>query len=99
MDDQEKCHVEPIEKEAAPEERAQAADAELFIWGMGCINCANRIRNSLLSERGVITAQVDHLSAKAYVKYNPTLLPADALLLAVARAGNDGRHNYRAALL
>lgn len=97
MDDN--CHVEPIQKAITPEEQSHVEMVRLGIWGMGCSNCANRVRNSLLSVNGVVYADVDHNSGVARVAYNPDLASADALLRAVARAGNDGRHEYGANIL
>jgi copper chaperone CopZ len=90
------CHVEPLHKEAAQEESQNIHVALLAVEGLGCPTCANRVRNSLLGLYGVTAAQVSHVAANAKVLYNPDLTTANALLDAVAQAGNDGRHNYRA---
>jgi copper chaperone CopZ len=63
---------------------------------MGCPNCAARVRNSLLGLKGVTEADVDHLTGTADVEFNPNLVEVSALLEAVAGAGADGRHRYRA---
>ena len=97
MDDN--CHVEPAEKTASAEERQTAVTALLAVWGMGCPNCAARVRNSLLSLHGVVEADVDHAAGLAQVNFNPDLADIPALVGAVARAGGDGRHEYRARLL
>ena len=65
---------------------------------MGCQNCANRVRNSLVSLKGVVDARVDHNIGKAQVAYNPDLTGIDDLVAAVASAGGDGRHEYGARL-
>ena len=93
------CHVEPVQKQASPEEAAQTAEAWLLVWGMGCPNCANRVRNSLLATRGVVEAYVDHLSGRALVRYNPAMVSPKALQDAVRQAGGDGRHEYFARLV
>jgi copper chaperone CopZ len=97
MDDN--CHVEPIQKTITDEERHNAKIALLLVWGMGCPNCAARVRNSLLSQNGVVDAYVDHNASIARVAFNPEVASVDILLSAVARAGNDGRHEYGARLL
>ncbi len=54
MTAQDNGHVDPVDIEATEHELAWVADADLITWGMGCINCAARVRNSLLSEKGII---------------------------------------------
>jgi copper chaperone CopZ len=92
----ENCHVEPLHKEAAWEERQNMSVALLAVEGLGCPTCANRVQNSLLALYGVTAAQVSHVAANAKILYNPDLTTTEALLDAVVQAGNDGRHNYRA---
>lgn len=95
----ENCHVEPVQKIATAEEQKTVEMASFSVWGMGCPNCAARVRNSLLSLRGVVCAYVDHIAGTAGVAYNPDLATVEMLISAVARAGNDGRHEYGARLL
>ncbi|MBI3362269.1 MAG: heavy-metal-associated domain-containing protein [Chloroflexi bacterium] len=97
MDDN--CHVEPIQKVATAEEQQATTTTLLVVWGMGCPNCAARVRNSLISLDGVVEAHVDHMVGLAQVEYNPHLTAIPSLINAVARAGGDGRHEYRAALV
>jgi copper chaperone CopZ len=92
----ENCHVEPMQKIATVEEQQATALIMLGVQGMGCPNCAARVRNSLLRLKGVTEADVDHLTGTADVEFNPNLVAVPALLEAVAQAGNDGRHQYRA---
>lgn len=92
MDDA--CHVEPVHKTAPAEEQKDKASAFLAVWGMGCPNCAIRVQNSLISLKGVVDAHVDHMAGMAWVVYNPDLVQIPALIEAVARSGNDGRHEY-----
>lgn len=95
----ENCHVEPVQKNATGAERQFESMVALRIWGMGCPNCAARVRNSLVSLNGVIDADVDHISGVGQVIYNPALVQTGDLLMAVKRAGGDGRHEYGAQLL
>jgi copper chaperone CopZ len=92
------CHVEPIQKIPTPDERKNLTTVGLAVWGMGCPNCSNRVRNSLLALTGVVEADVDHTTGFALVEYSPSLVSVPFLLQAVARAGNDGRHKYVAML-
>ena len=62
---------------------------------MGCPNCATRVRNSLLSLNGVFGVDVYLNMAVAEVIYDREKISA----VAVASAGNDGRHEYRAQLI
>ena len=93
------CYVVPIQKIATAEECYRLEMALLTVWGMGCPNCAARVRNSLLSLNGVVNAFVDHITGMAGVAFNPQLVSVEMLLGAVAHAGNDGRHEYGAQLL
>lgn len=99
MSDREACHVEPVVKVVTAGEQSQTAFLTLAITGMGCPNCAARVRNSLLNVYGVVEADVLHMLGVAQVLYNPTLASTDQLLAAVAGAGGDGRHEYRAELV
>ncbi len=92
----ESCHVEPVQKIATAEEQQATTMVLLGIQGLGCPNCAARVRNSLLGLTGVIEADVDHITGTADVEFNPKLVTNAALFDAVARAGNDGRHRYQA---
>lgn len=92
----ETCHVEPIHKMVTVEEQQATALIRLGVQGMGCPNCAARVRNGLLALNGVTEAEVDHLTSLAAVEFNPNLVAVSALIQAVAQAGNDGRHRYRA---
>ncbi len=95
----ENCHVEPINKTASADQMRQADSALLAVWGMGCPNCAMRVRNSLLSLDGVYGADVYLNMAMAEVIYDGRRVTGEALVNAVARAGNDGRHEYRAQII
>lgn len=98
MDDN--CHVEPIYKDTVSAETLRNADnALLAVWGMGCENCVTRVRNSLLSVEGVFGVDVYLNMAMAEVRYDGKMISPETLVNAVARAGNDGRHEYRAQLV
>jgi copper chaperone CopZ len=97
---EENCYVEPIYKTAVSAQQLQQPDrATLAIWGMGCQNCVTRVRNSLLATEGVYGVDVYLNMALAEVMYDSKRLLPKQLLEAVAQAGNDGRHEYRARLL
>ena len=95
----ESCYVEPKQKVVSEAELDEAQMATLTVWGMGCANCATRVRNSLLALDGVVSANIDLQRGLAYVDYLPAKTELHALVLAVAAAGNDGLHNYRAEIL
>jgi copper chaperone CopZ len=97
---EENCYVQPIYKNAVPAQQLQDADrATLAISGMGCHNCATRVRNGLLALDGVYGVDVYLNMALAEVTYVRAKVSPGQLVEAVARAGNDGRHEYRAQLL
>jgi len=96
----ENCYVEPIYKGVVSADQLQKADtATLVVWGMGCENCATRVRNSLLTLDGVFGVDVYLNMAVAEVSYNQEKISAHQLVEAVSTAGNDGRHQYRAELV
>src|SRR5512144_2274306 len=95
----ENCYVEPIYKSASTEQIRNADSALLAVWGMGCENCATRVRNSLLALEGVYGVDIYLKMALAEVRYDSQKVSAKNLVEAVSRAGNDGRHEYRAQLM
>ena len=96
---EEQCHVEPIQKVACADDLSDARIVALIVRGMGCVNCATRVRNSLLALDGVVSADVDWERELALVDYVPAKTNVDTLLQAVAVAGNDGHHNYYAQVI
>jgi copper chaperone CopZ len=90
------CQVDAIEKESSANDVNDAIIVRLAVDGMGCVNCGTRVRNSLLALEGVVSADVDWQSGLALVDYVPAKTTIDTLVFAVATAGNDGQHNYRA---
>jgi copper chaperone CopZ len=91
------CYVAPIETSVDSEALKRSVKTLFRIVGMGCPTCVTRVRNSLLSAPGVLRARIDLRSGLASVDYDPTRTEKEALLDAVAAAG-DGRHAYRAVL-
>jgi copper chaperone CopZ len=89
------CHVIPIERIITPEEQENTEQINLMVRGMGCSNCAMRVRNGLFALKGVVYVEVAHSTAIANITFNPELVTLDNLFEAVANAGNDGRHSYR----
>src|SRR5512140_2862166 len=95
----ENCHVHPVETVVTAEELQDTVIVYLAIFGMGCPKCAMRVRNSLLTIHGVSEALVDHVVGAGKVMFAPGLTTVEAIVDAVAQAGNDGRHNYEAIAL
>ena len=94
------CHVEPIYKDTVSEDEIRNADSVLLsVWGMGCPNCAMRVHNSLLSMEGVFGVDVYLTMAMAEVRYDSRKVSSEMLVNAVASAGNDDHHEYRAQLV
>lgn len=94
MDDN--CYVEPIQKTSLAAERQNLETTFLAVWGLGCINCATRVRNRLIALEGVVSVYVDHTIGLAQVDFNSRLTSVPALLDAVRQAGGDGQHEYHA---
>ena len=90
------CHVEPVRKHVTAEEINEAQMATLAVEGMGCVNCATRVRNGLLGLDGVVSANIDLANGLAFVDYIPARTNPDALIQAVAAAGHHGHHHFRA---
>ena len=97
---EENCHVEPVYKEAVPVEKLKNADrVTLLVVGMGCDNCATRVRNSLLSLENVYSVDMYLNMGLAEIRYDSQKVSTDQLIAAVSGAGNDGHHEYRAELI
>jgi copper chaperone CopZ len=99
MTDRAECHVTPIEKPLHDGALAGASAGYLAVSGLGCERCAARVRNGLLSQDGVLVADVFLEHGAAAVAFDPTTTDVARLLAAVSGAGNDGRHEYRALLV
>ncbi len=93
------CNVQPITKIADPAALHNSAVAVLRVTGMGCGNCANRVQNSLLSLQGVVAARVELTDGLVRVNFTSDHTDLQQLLEAVAGAGHDGHHEYRATLV
>ncbi len=92
----ERCRVAPVHKSISADELNDSRLVAMRVQGMGCVNCAARVHNALLTLDGVISADVDWERGLALVDYLPTKTDIDALARAVMGAGDDGRHSYRA---
>ncbi|MEW5961215.1 MAG: heavy-metal-associated domain-containing protein [Chloroflexota bacterium] len=99
MNAHENCHVEPLEKPLDAAALSTAMAAYLAVWGMGCPRCAMRVRNGLLSLEAVLFVEVFLEKGLAIVAYQPERVTSDDLVGAVAAAGSDGRHHYRAGVV
>lgn len=93
------CHVEPIHKTALDHVIQSADRILLSISGMGCQNCAARVRNSLVALDGVHDAEVLLNMQMAEIYFDEKKVSATALIQAVIGAGNDGRHRYQAMVI
>ena len=96
MSEHENCHVEPMEKPLDYAALSTATVASMVVKGMGCPRCATRVRNGLLSLNGVLLADIFLTAGMAAAAYDPKCVTPDDLVMAVAGAGDDGRHQYRA---
>lgn len=91
-----RCHVTPAAGPASEEEREWAQIQYLALAGLGCPNCANRVRNTLLGTVGVVDVEVDLSSSLAVVWFHPQLAGIGDLVDAVSRAGEGTHHRYLA---
>ena len=92
----ENCYVEPVNKTVLDSVIRNADSALLSVSGMGCENCAIRVRNGLLLLDGVFRAEINLNMGMAEVFFDEKKISAEDLVSAVAGAGNDGRHQYLA---
>ena len=90
------CHVEPIEGGASEAQRRSARVTHLGLAGMGCPNCAHRIRNALLRTPGVVDAEIDLQASLATVWHRPAEADTSDLVVAVANAARGTNHTYLA---
>lgn len=93
------CHVEPAQKTATTEENQNLTTVTLTVFGMGCPNCAIRVRNGLLALNGVVHAQVSHATGRAIVEANAQMVTPADLVRAVFQTGQACGHEYSAMLL
>lgn len=94
-----RCHVERIEEHADPEDLRRASVVVVRVDGLGCPNCANRVRNAILGTEGVVKAEVELATGRAKVGFDPGRCGVDDVLVAVAGAGAGTHHEYRATIL
>jgi copper chaperone CopZ len=99
MNEHNNCHADPLEKPLNQAALTTAKAVFLMVWGMGCPRCALRVQNGLLSLEPVFYARVFLEDCLAVAAYDPERLTTGDLVGAVAAAGNDGRHEYRAMVL
>jgi copper chaperone CopZ len=93
------CHVEPIQKTVLESALKNADTTLLAVSGMGCPNCAARVRNGLISLDGVHQADIDLDMGLVEVYFDGGKVAPEMLIEAVAGAGNDGRHHYEAVVV
>jgi P-type Cu+ transporter len=67
------------------------ANAKLHVVGMHCGNCQAKVERALKAVPGVYTAIVDLSGGEAEVDFNDDAVTASQLLLAVRRAGYEGK--------
>lgn len=91
--------VEPESSHATPEALSSAATVDLAIAGMGCRNCANRIRNVLLEQPGVLEAELEVARALARVWYDPSRTGVREILSTVDELGERTQHQFLAVAL
>lgn len=99
MDHDPNCHVDLFHKPFDEKVVSKISKVSLHVLGMGCHNCAIRVRNAILRLDGVNWVDVDLETGTAIVAYDAGNISPQQFIPAVAAAGNDGRHNYQAELM
>jgi copper chaperone CopZ len=90
------CHVDPIAGRASADDRRNAEVQYLAVAGMGCPNCAHRVRNALLRAPGVVDVEVDLPGGLASVWFRGAETGVSDLVEVVAAAGRETQHTYLA---
>lgn len=95
------CGHQQLECSEPPKEALDRAieEARLLIQGMGCRNCAARVRNALVSLAGVGAADVSLDPPIAIVRFDPGQVSVNRMASAVWDAGVASDHRYSATLL
>ncbi len=93
------CHVVPVEKPASQGDCEEAKIVMLAVDGMGCPNCATRIRNSLTGLDGVLEAYVYQNLQLTEVVFDPRSAGPIDFVRAVSSAGDDGQRTYQARVI
>lgn len=99
MPEHESSHVEPLKKPLDRKALALAEVAFLTVTGMGCPNCAARVRNALLRLEGVLYADISLTRGTAAVAFKPEQVATRDLITAMAGAGSETGHCYLIQLL
>lgn len=92
------CNVPRLEPADSGHRDSRRAGVRLFIRGMGCVNCANRVHNALITMDGVGAAEIDHRTGQGTVYFDADRVTPDALLGRVREAGEASGHRYLAAV-
>ncbi|HKK28310.1 MAG TPA: heavy-metal-associated domain-containing protein [Gemmatimonadota bacterium] len=91
-----KCHVDPVRTAVDPTLLERSATAFLAVSGMGCPNCAARVRNALVLTEGVVEAEIDHVAGLAVVSYLSEDVDVETLRRSIASAAEGTHHRYGA---
>ena len=90
------CHVDAISRnvDLTSIDIEGVKVAYLSVEGMGCANCATRVRNGFLRLNGFLAASVSLEEESAVVAYDPREVTLRQLLRAVNKSGTGGKHRY-----
>src|SRR3972149_8768030 len=66
------CHVEMFHKPFDETDVSAFSKANLLVSGMGCHNCAIRVRNAILQLDGVNWVDIDLETGKTLIAYDAT---------------------------
>ena len=84
---------DPVEQQAftrfIDEGHGRQAESSFLVSGMYCAACSGVIESALRAVPGVTEAQVSSAGHRARVRWNPEVVQASSLVLAVRKAGYD----------
>ncbi len=74
-------------KNRAKTSAGKAAKTTFFIEGMDCASCVIPVKKSLTALKGVKDVNVNYVTQKAVVEYDPASATEDAMIAAVKKVG------------
>lgn len=86
--------VEAKDLHPAPEDLDRCDVVTLAIAEMECPSCANRIRNALLAQKGVVEAEMDVSATLGRVWYDPARVSVGEILRVVIAVGEGTQHQF-----
>jgi copper chaperone CopZ len=98
MSNVQEYRFDSIQKSFTPDDLAASTVAHFFVLGMDCPLCARRVRESLLHQKGVLSARVDLERKFVTAFFDPLQTNLNLLIRAIERSGDSGKRRFWAEL-